>query len=73
MSTEIGKVNGRREIDQDSTNRTVKYTDSEIYVTRFAGQNGPMVQLTLEFEQDCIQLTKDQAMELVKLLKKTFE
>lgn len=68
MSTEIGFVKGRREIPIPP--KTVEYEDIDLYVTRFAGgeKNGVMVQLTLSpyVNNGFIQLTKEQAFELIK-------
>ena len=69
MSTELTPIKGEYEVIVDREKREVAYSQTEMNVTSFWGgtQRGPMIQLAPQ--NRFIQLTKDQVIDLIGVLK----
>lgn len=67
MSQELAIIKGRTEI-VDRNTKSVHYKNSELYVTSFAGPDGPMIQLSPGLLDNHIQLNKEEVKKLIKTL-----
>ncbi len=67
MSQELLIIKGRSEVIIPET-KTISYRGNELYVTSFAGPNGPMIKLSPDLGTDHVQLDKGQVVELIHTL-----
>ena len=70
MSTELATINGRYE-DPNPSLRKSEYLDTEMHLTSFSGEDGPMIQITLGGfpANDHIQLNTKQVRDLLNAIK----